>query len=190
MLLYMIRHGESEANAGKLHAGWAQISLTENGARQARLAGERLKGIPFDRIVCSDLQRAVQTCRQALPSRAFETNALLREISVGALSGKSAADCQRLYGESYAENKHRQNFTPYGGENRRMLLDRVRRFMYEAAQYSEKTIAVFAHEGTLRAMLDLVTDQAQKKERILCENCCIAVFKYENGLWQLLKWGV
>ena len=33
MELYVIRHGESEANAGGYFAGWAQVSLTEKGRR-------------------------------------------------------------------------------------------------------------------------------------------------------------
>ena len=67
MKLYMIRHGQSTANAQHLHAGWAQIPLTDQGMEQARIAGRLLAGIQFDSIYVSDLLRAQQTLTAALP---------------------------------------------------------------------------------------------------------------------------
>jgi len=190
VILYMIRHGESEANVGRFHAGWAQISLTQKGVEQAKETAKKLRNISFDRVICSDLKRAIQTCELIFSERTYETNSLLREINVGVLSGKNVADCQHIYGMSYTENKRRQDFTPYGGENRAMLLDRIRCFINEAEEYTEKRVAVFAHEGPIRAMLDLVTGQAQRKECFVCKNCSIAIFRFQDELWQLVKWGV
>ena len=55
MKLYMIRHGESTANAEGKHAGWGQIPLTDKGRDDARHAGTLLEGVTFDRVYVSDL---------------------------------------------------------------------------------------------------------------------------------------
>ena len=61
MLLYMIRHGESEANAGGYHSGQSCVHLTERGRRQAAATREIIKGISFDRLYVSDVLRTQET---------------------------------------------------------------------------------------------------------------------------------
>lgn len=191
MLVYAIRHGESEANAGRIHSGWSQVPLTEKGTAQAKAAGEKLKGVHFDRVVCSDLRRAIQTCENALPGVQYETNALLRENNVGTLTDVAVAECERLYGDAYRENKRRWDFTAYGGENQDMLLERAKRFLDAAAQSGSETImAAFTHAGMLYAMLSYVTDVRVKRERIACKNCNIAIFEFDGERWRLLAWGI
>ncbi len=51
MLLYLIRHGESEANADGTHSGWSPVNLTEAGRAQAASARSLLDGVSFDRIL-------------------------------------------------------------------------------------------------------------------------------------------
>ena len=190
MLLYMIRHGESEANHARSHAGWEQVPLTSNGVEQAKLAGKKLSSIAFDQVFSSDLKRSVQTCETALPDRVYETSALLREISVGQLSCKPFAECHALYGETYDKSIELQDFTPFGGENHDMLVDRVSRFLSHAKQLNNATIAVFAHEGTLRSTLELVLNTPLSSARFLCRNCCIGVFEYTDGAWRLNAWNI
>jgi probable phosphoglycerate mutase len=60
MHLYIIRHGESRANAARVYGG-AESPLTERGEDQARFVGRRLENISFDAIISSDMLRARQT---------------------------------------------------------------------------------------------------------------------------------
>lgn len=190
MLLYMIRHGESVANHIRGHAGWAQVPLTPLGIEQAQAAGERLKDISFDRIITSDLLRAKQTCEFALPGCKYETNPLIREINVGSLSGKTAVQCEELYGSSYVESKAIEDFTPFNGENRDTLLKRVTEFMTSAETFTEDTVAVFTHAGVLRAAFEFVTQAPRSRNRIYCGNCCIVVFEYLDNHWRLKSWNI
>ena len=190
MLLYMIRHGESEANAAGLHAGWSQTPLSPKGREQAVRAGEKLKGIPFDRVVSSDLLRARQTCELALPGFSYETSPLLREIGVGDLSGKSAAACSALYGEAYLEHKKAQDFTPFGGEDLSMLKRRVAEFLSLVEASGSELTAVFAHAGTLRAAGEAILGAPRLMHRVLCSNCCLCIFEYKDGIWRLNAWNV
>lgn len=55
-----VRHGESEANA-KLYLGTPDTVLTEAGLEQARVTGQKLKGLGVTTIVSSPYIRAQQT---------------------------------------------------------------------------------------------------------------------------------
>jgi len=60
MLLHLIRHAQSEANAGVSGAG-RDCSLTDLGRRQADAAGARLAGLGVDRVLASPYVRTLQT---------------------------------------------------------------------------------------------------------------------------------
>ncbi len=190
MLLYMIRHGESEANAASCHAGWLQTPLSPKGKEQAVKVGEKLKDIPFTRVFSSDLIRARQTCELALPGYSYETSPLLREIGVGGLSGKSIAECKELYGDPYTEKKFRQDYTSFGGEDLPMLQRRVSEFLSMLEQSGSETTAVFAHAGTLRAAGEIILGAPRLLHRVRCPNCCLCVFEYNDGKWRLNAWNI
>ena len=63
--LYLARHGESRSNAGLGDVsdlrGWEDPPLSEKGETQARLLGEFYAQLPFDCILSSGLERALQT---------------------------------------------------------------------------------------------------------------------------------
>ena len=87
--LYLVRHGESEANAARRFAGRSDSPLTERGRRQAEAVAEILAGIHFDRIVSSPLSRCRDTAlviarRQKLP---VDLEPDLMEIDVGEKTG-------------------------------------------------------------------------------------------------------
>ncbi len=188
MKLYMIRHGQSTANAQKLHAGWAQSPLTDQGMAQARIAGRLLTGIQFDRIYVSDLLRAQQTLAAALPGADGITTSLLREINVGDLAGKTAGECLKIYGERYLDDKAAQNFVPYGGEDDAMHLDRIRRFAVRLEQNVQPNVAAFCHEGSIRCMLDLVMGQRHCRKDYPLDNGSVSIFEFVDGHWTLLTW--
>lgn len=66
MELYIVRHGQSQSNAGE---DVRDPALTALGARQARLAGEALRDVPFDKVYASHLTRAVQTAAGILSAQ-------------------------------------------------------------------------------------------------------------------------
>ena len=65
-LRYLVRHGESAWSASGKHTGRTDIPLTEEGERKARGLLERLKGVGFDRVFTSPLQRGARTCALSL----------------------------------------------------------------------------------------------------------------------------
>lgn len=186
MKLYMIRHGESTANAEHRHAGWAQISLTEKGRADALYAKKTLSGVKFDKIFVSDLLRAKQTLEIALPGVKSIETPLLREIGVGNLAGLTLSEAAEKYGNDYIENKARHNFLPYGGENSEMHVARIRAFKEMLEQNEVPAVAAFCHEGSIRHMLRLVIGKAPTES--LLRNGSVSIFEYRDGKWTCLAW--
>lgn len=190
MKLFMIRHGQSVANLEGLHAGWSQTPLTPKGMKDARLVGELLRGLDFEKVYCSDLLRARQTMELALPGVQAEFTPLLREIHVGTLSGKSAQACLQEYGEKYLQQKKARDFRPYGGENMEMQRQRIREFAIQVAWSGKGAAAAFCHEGSVRCMLDLALGSSSMRSNVACGNGSLSVFEWSDGRWRLLCWNI
>lgn len=60
--VYLVRHGESEANVGKIYLG-GETPLTEAGHGQAEFIAERASKLPVEVIISSTLKRAHQTAQ-------------------------------------------------------------------------------------------------------------------------------
>lgn len=104
--LVLIRHGQSEYNLQNRFAGWVDTPLTEEGIRQAKAAGEKLKNWSFypAEIWASPLGRAQDTAKLILgelgiDAASIQTDARLVERSYGALSGKNKAETLAELGE-------------------------------------------------------------------------------------------
>ena len=85
-LIYVVRHGHCEG-AGTL-LGQCDVGLTPEGIFQAAALAARLPGV--ERVISSDLRRAVQTAERiaAHAGVTVELDARLREISYGAWDGR------------------------------------------------------------------------------------------------------
>ena len=61
--LILVRHGKSEWNKLGLWTGWTDISLAEEGVKEAEEAGVSIKkrGIKIDKAYCSVLKRTKET---------------------------------------------------------------------------------------------------------------------------------
>ena len=72
----LVRHGETAWSLTGQHTGRTDIPLTEEGERKARALRDRFKGVTFDRVFTSPLQRAARTCALAgfgEPAKAIPT---------------------------------------------------------------------------------------------------------------------
>lgn len=61
--LVLVRHGQSQWNLENRFTGWVDVDLSEEGVKEAQLAGEKLKqaGFSFDYVYTSVLRRAIRT---------------------------------------------------------------------------------------------------------------------------------
>jgi len=92
--IYLVRHGETQANHDEIIQGHQDTALNERGFEQARLLGEALREVKFhDVAFSSDLCRAVSTADEILthhPEVKMVKQEELRERYMGELEGKQA----------------------------------------------------------------------------------------------------
>ena len=85
--VYVARHGETAWSLSGQHTGLSDLPLTPNGERNARRLGERLKGMTFEKVFTSPLQRAARTCELAGFGAVAEVDPDLVEWDYGQYEG-------------------------------------------------------------------------------------------------------
>jgi len=91
-VVYLARHGETAWSLSGQHTGLTDLPLTERGERNARRLAERLKGLSFNKVFTSPLQRAVRTCELAGFGGRAEVDRDLLEWNYGEYEGRRTAD--------------------------------------------------------------------------------------------------
>lgn len=185
MKLFLIRHGQSEANVNLLYAGQTDSKLTELGRQQAEAIRPVLQNIEFDRVYSSDLSRALDTQKLAMPGYAAETTPLLREFDVGTLAGKPFIN---LESDPALVSVRERDYTPFGGENPQMVYDRLRQFLSGLEAEPCENVAAFVHNGVMLTMLRAAIGTDFDYSAARSGNCAIHIFDYDGNTWRLLAW--
>ena len=188
MKLYLIRHGESEANFNKSWTGWMDVNLTETGINQAKNVSRFIKDVKFDKIYSSDLTRACKTCECAIPGCKYEKSELLREINVGDLQGRTFEYCNTTYGEPFEHHKKIGDYSAYGGESPEEFAKRLHSFADIVLKSGAENVAAFSHGGFLRRFCDYIVGVKTDSHLMPCRNCTIAVFEHNGKEWILHSW--
>src|SRR4051812_17986071 len=89
--VYLARHGETEWTITHRHTGRTDIPLTEQGERNARCLGERLRGLTFTKVLTSPMRRARQTAELVGFGQVAEVDPDLREWDYGRYEGLTTA---------------------------------------------------------------------------------------------------
>jgi probable phosphomutase (TIGR03848 family) len=87
----LLRHGRTTANTGGVLAGWTPgIGLDETGRAQVQAVAARLAPVPLAAVVCSPLDRCVQTASAVAEGRELElqTDERLGEARYGDWTGR------------------------------------------------------------------------------------------------------
>ncbi|WP_174279286.1 2,3-diphosphoglycerate-dependent phosphoglycerate mutase [Sphingomonas bacterium] len=104
--LVLIRHGQSAWNLENRFTGWWDVDVTEQGAAEARAAGQLMaaKGLDFDLTFTSLQTRAIKTLNLALEAMGrlwlpTEKHWRLNERHYGGLTGLDKAETAARHGE-------------------------------------------------------------------------------------------
>jgi len=85
----LARHGRTAANTGGVLAGRSKgVHLDETGIAQARLAAERLTGLPLTAVVTSPLERCRETAKLMAPGLRAVSDRRLLECDYGEWTGQ------------------------------------------------------------------------------------------------------
>jgi probable phosphoglycerate mutase len=154
--IVVVRHGETEWNVASRIQGHSDSPLTAAGEAQAGAIAARLAGESFDRLVSSDLGRALRTARAiaARTGHAVEADARLRERNYGVAEGLTHGEIGVHYPEIFSRVRETDpDYVVPGGESRRQMYERIRdAFESLARDCAGGRLAVVCHGGVL-AML-------------------------------------
>jgi alpha-ribazole phosphatase len=169
MLLFLIRHGESEANVGGFinDDPTRPVLLTAKGHEQAATAAQALRGIGFSHAYASQFPRARQTAEIILAGRdlSLTIDARLNERRSG-LDGQPVEAFNGLVRPDPVRIK------PANGESFLEQMQRVGEFLDEIAQHHPEGIAlVVSHENPIQAAVALAGRDAEAAARGGLANC-------------------
>ncbi len=92
MNVFFLRHGVTDYNRDYLFQGQIDVSLNAEGRQQAEDEGRHVRaaGLSFDKVYCSPLGRAVETCElvTGIPRQGYILDKRLAEIAYGPFEGK------------------------------------------------------------------------------------------------------
>lgn len=146
LTLYLFRHGDTAWSGERRLAGRVDIPLVEHGEQNARLLGERLKGMTFERVFTSPLVRARRTTELAGWGTRAEVDARLLEMDFGVYDGHTVEDIRRQHpGWTYLRDG-----CP-GGERAEDVGARVDALLSELEPV-RGSVALFAHSVVLRVL--------------------------------------
>lgn len=96
-LMYVMRHGTTDANLKDIYRGWGPYQLDDEGIQAAQQAAEYLKGRGITMIVTSTLPRHKQTAEivsKALGNAPIIYDEDLRTLNVGVYTGKKKSEAE------------------------------------------------------------------------------------------------
>lgn len=158
--MYLLRHGEVSYFADPAApVKPPDVVLTPVGEHQARLAGQALARVQFDRVITSGVRRTIQTAEHVLaeleekPHCAIESWPDLKEFDAGAPEAIPDAELERAFLEAFTGTPS-PDASYLGGETVGSLADRVGAAMERLhADQDWKTILLVLHGGVNRAIL-------------------------------------
>lgn len=183
MRIYIVRHGETEANKKGYAQGWTDVPLNENGRIIAELTGRGLKGIRFDHCFSSPLIRAKETAgillRESGNSVSISFDDRIKEMNFGRFEGTSVRDERVL---QFLKAPMVDYKFP-DGESLQEVMERTQEFLKAlVAKDDDKTYLVSTHGCALRAMLNfLYEDKDDYWHGHVPYNCCVNIIDVKNG---------
>jgi probable phosphoglycerate mutase len=102
MILYLVRHGETEWHSENRYAGITDVALTPKGVEQGIKLAEWAKGEELDLIVTSDLSRAFITATPSILATnvAHKVDSRFREVDFGLGEGLTSNEMQLKFPEA------------------------------------------------------------------------------------------
>jgi broad specificity phosphatase PhoE len=184
-----VRHGRTAWNADQRFQGHSDIPLDDEGRAQATALGALLAAERIDVAVASDLQRAAETARIVLGTRALplRLDPDWREMRFGDWEGLT-------WPQIVAANPHLDEtratsaraYAPAGGESFAELCARVARAAERIeGELGEDGVALVAtHAGPLHALLHVLLSEG-KAPTVRFLTASVTRIRRIDGAWQI-----
>src|SRR5215212_8111015 len=160
--LLLVRHGQSTANARGIWQGQMDFPLSEEGKRQASLAGGGLLGEPFEGLYSSPLSRALETAkiirdRTGFPGEVVPVDGLSERYG-GILQGHTWAEQEQRNPElarKFLAIPEEERWALVGAETDEKIIARFEEALtsIRALHPDGSRIVIVSHGGVMRAFL-------------------------------------
>jgi len=180
--LYLIRHGRQCDKRCNV-----DVSLSEEGIRQARLTGKRMKDWGIEMVYSSDMLRAKETAYHANQywNVPHEIIPEFRELCFGQMEGLSDEEIQETFKDFKARQDEMKVDIPYpGGESATELVHRAMPRLMEVAEHHKGSVAIATHGVWIRAVLCHVLGMDMARWRtigVTFENGSITELHYQKS---------
>ena len=158
--IYLIRHGETEANKTFQFQGHVDNPLNSKGLCQAAALGQHYENIVLDEIYSSSMQRARQTAAPLAEAHGLTVQPLdeLKEVCFGEWEGLSYDEIKAKWSDQLELFfKQPAQCRMPGGESFDDVALRVRSVCEDLFKNnSDKNIAIVSHGGVIRVQLCLL----------------------------------
>lgn len=154
--LVLVRHGETDSNLRGTYCGWTDSPLNRKGEAQAAEAACKLKGLAFDAVYCSPLERAVKTAEIITGGvSGIIPEPLLKEHNFGVWEDMTYAEILERYPvEAAAWGKDWLNYAIEAGESAEQCYKRISGFIDAlVSRYKEGRILLVTHLGVIKYIL-------------------------------------
>lgn len=195
MLIYLMRHGETDWNKAGRFQGQQDVPLNENGIELAVKTAEGLKNVNFDAAFSSPLQRALVTARTVIGSRNIEvqTDERLRELCFGSSEGECSDSAKSnpmhpMYSFLFKPDCYAPTD---GAESLDHARERAEEFLREKIFPLEgkcENVLIVAHGALNRCILNsLAAIPDRDFWEIALPNCAVSILALENGKLKIIE---
>lgn len=201
MIIYFIRHGESEGNKKGFHQD-PEVPLSQEGIKQSQVLAERLKKHRIDIIYSSSMTRAMQTAEiisnyLKIPVESWEN---LKEIrNPSEIWGKSVEDKKILKIRELARKEFLKGNGRYSDEETFEDLNKRAKEVLEhlLLHHKEQNVLCISHATMVKMIIckaifgEGLTPEIflQLREHLWLKNTGITVCEYANKWgWTLVNW--
>lgn len=189
--LIILRHGESEWNKLNLFTGWEDVSLTDQGKIEAKLAAFAIQNLKVDvnHAYTSALKRAKDTLgivlyilKKDIP---IISDQALNERNYGSLTGMNKDEARNKWGDEQVKLWRRSyDVAPENGESLKDTCERTIPYFKKnilPKLYDGENVIITAHGNSLRSII-MYVEELSEKEIISVEitTGIPIVYEYEN----------
>lgn len=173
MLLYLVRHGETDWNLQHRIQGSTDIPLNDTGRAQAAATGELLARRNWDAVLSSPLSRALETAAIVAAAVGLPTPITVDELverNYGEAEGLTDVEIDALFPG---------DLPVPGRETREHVADRVLpALMAIAESHADQAVIVVSHGGVIRAVLNAIDPDGSYG---IIRNGSMHSFSHEEG---------
>ena len=157
-MIYIVRHGQTEKNKANVLQGRSNVPLNDDGRQQAAKVRDQFaqKGIRFDKVYSSPLDRAVQTADIIAAGVPRAVDDRLIEMDYGPYEGMDLHDPAPEVLEFFKDFIHTP--APEGMEPLRDVIFRLGRFLEDIYPEAEcGNILISTHAIAMKGALEYLT---------------------------------